>query len=188
MIIGLTGKNAAGKGESAKHLQKRGFHSLSLSDELREEATRRGMGHSREELIALGKQVREEHGTGYLASRINENISALRQKKVENFVVDSIRNPGEVYELAKNEDFRLVAIEALSQLRYERMRKRQRQGDATTFEQFVEIEKKENSKSGAGQQLDVCIGMAAHTIENNGTLEELWKNVDKLVEVESWLE
>ena len=35
MIIGLTGKNASGKGEAAKFLESRGFHYHSLSDVLR---------------------------------------------------------------------------------------------------------------------------------------------------------
>jgi len=39
MIIGLTGKNASGKGEIARFLQERGFTFMSLSDVLRDELT-----------------------------------------------------------------------------------------------------------------------------------------------------
>ena len=42
MIIGLTGKNAAGKGEVARFLQDKGFYYHSLSDVLREELKKRG--------------------------------------------------------------------------------------------------------------------------------------------------
>jgi dephospho-CoA kinase len=188
MIIGLTGKNAAGKGEAAKHLQKRGFQYFSLSDELREEAARHGVGNSREELIAFGTTVREKYGTGYLASLINEKIAKLRQKDVQKFAVDSIRNVGEVKELEKNDDFDLIAIEADTQLRFERMRKRARLGDPSTFEQFLVLEEKENAKTGAGQQMELCIEMAAHTIRNNGTLEELHAKVDKILREELWVE
>ena len=187
MIVGLTGKNAAGKSETAKHLQKRGFRCFSLSDELREEATRRGIGHSRDELIKLGTLVREQHGTGYLAAKINEKIALLKRKDVQKFAVDSIRNCGEVKELEKNDDFDLFAIEADAPLRFERMLRRGRPGDASTFEQFLEQEKRENSKSGAGQQMELCIEMAAHTIANNGTLEELHGKVDNILKEELWL-
>ncbi len=187
MIIGLTGKNAAGKGETAKHLQKRGFHCFSLSDELREEATRRGIGHSRDELITLGTLVREQHGTGYLASKVNEKIALLKKKDVQKFVVDSIRNVGEVKELEKNDDFDLFAIEADAKIRFTRMIKRGRAGDAATFEKFLEQEQKENSISGAGQQMELCIEMAAHTINNNGTLEDLYLKVDNILKEELWL-
>ncbi|MEK6876346.1 MAG: AAA family ATPase, partial [Nanoarchaeota archaeon] len=64
MIIGLTGKNAAGKGEIAKHLQDKGFVFFSLSDALRDEATRQGLDHSRETLIKLGTEMREKFGNG----------------------------------------------------------------------------------------------------------------------------
>ena len=38
LVIGLTGPNAAGKGEVANHLEARGFRLHSLSDIVREEA------------------------------------------------------------------------------------------------------------------------------------------------------
>ena len=48
MIIGLTGPNAAGKGEVARYLERRGFHYFSLSDEIRDEVRQRGLEISRE--------------------------------------------------------------------------------------------------------------------------------------------
>ena len=42
MLIGLTGRNAAGKGEVAKHLQTKGFQYYSLSDVIRDEIRSRG--------------------------------------------------------------------------------------------------------------------------------------------------
>ena len=67
MIIGLTGKNAAGKGELAKHIQSKEFVYFSLSDVLREEATRRGLDHSRGTLINVGNELRKKFGNGILA-------------------------------------------------------------------------------------------------------------------------
>ncbi|OGX06545.1 MAG: hypothetical protein A2Z88_08940 [Omnitrophica WOR_2 bacterium GWA2_47_8] len=180
MIIGLTGKNAAGKGEAAAHLGRRGFSLFSLSDELREEATRQGLPHGRETMIRLGTQLRSKHGAGYLASKINEKIMALRKQGKSDFVIDSIRSPGEVKELQKNKDFTLVGIEANPELRFERMKKRGRGGDASTFEEFNSHEQKENTSNASGQQLDACLSMAQKKVENNGTLDELYKKMDKV--------
>lgn len=178
MIIGLTGKNAAGKGELAKHLQGKGFVYFSLSDVLRDEAARQRLDHSRETLIRLGTEMREKFGNGILAKRINEEISRLKTKDKNNFVVDSIRNPGEIEELRKNDGFILIAVHTDEKIRFERLLKRGRVGDAQTFEEFAEHEKKENNNKGAGQQLDKCIEVADKTINSNGTIEEANKDLD----------
>ena len=174
MIIGLTGKNAAGKGEIADHLKSKGFVYFSLSDALRDEATKQSLDHSRDTLIRLGTEMREKHGNGILAKRINEKI---KQNK-GNFVVDSIRNPGEVEDLRKNDSFILIGVHADAKIRFERLMKRGRAGDSRTFEEFMEHEKKENNNEGAGQQLDKCLEMADKTIDSNGTIEEANKNLD----------
>src|SRR3989338_2935043 len=127
MIIGLTGKNAAGKGEVADYLKTKGFTYFSLSDELREEATKKGLSHERETLISLGNILRKQNGPEYLAKKINEKInSQLKIKKNQNFVVDSIRSPYEAKELMKNKDFLLLGIVASPKLRFERLLERGR--------------------------------------------------------------
>jgi len=80
MIIGLTGKNAAGKGEVANYLQKKGFVYFSLSDVIREEATSRGLEHTRDNLIKLGNELRGKNGPQYLAEQINKKIKEQFKK------------------------------------------------------------------------------------------------------------
>ena len=91
MVIGLTGKNGSGKTEIAKYLLSRGFEYHSLSDEIREEAGKRGGPVTREVLIEVGNDLRGRFGPGVLAERI-----LLRLDHERNHVVDSIRNPAEV--------------------------------------------------------------------------------------------
>ena len=174
MIIGLTGKNAAGKGELADHLKSKGFVYFSLSDALRDEATKQGLDHSRDTLIKLGTDLRKKFGNGILAERINEKIRLNKG----NFVVDSIRNPGEIEELRKNDGFILIGVHTDAKIRFERLMKRGRAGDSRTFEEFMEHEKKENNNEGAGQQLDKCIEIADKIINSNGTIEEANKDID----------
>lgn len=182
MIIGLTGKNAAGKGEIAAHLKDKGFVSFSLSNALRDEATSQGLDHSRETLIRLGTEMREKFGNGILAKRIKEKISKLKNKDKANFVIDSIRNPGEIKELRKNKDFILVAVHADAKIRFQRLLRRGRVGDAKTFEEFLEHENKENNNEGSGQQLDKCIELADTVINSNGTVEEANKDIDEYID------
>lgn len=175
MIIGLTGKNAAGKGELAKHLQSKGFVYLSLSDALREEATKRGLDHSRDILIKLGNELRKKFGSGILAKKINEKIGNNPKK---DFVIDSIRNPGEIEELRKNKGFLLIGVVTEQKIRFQRLLKRGRLGDAATFEEFKRQEELENNNEASSQQLDKCLEMADKRISSNGTIEEANKEFD----------
>jgi len=179
MILGLTGKNAAGKGELADHLKNKGFVYFSLSDALRDEATKQGLDHSRDVLIRLGTDLRKKFGNGILAERINEKINNLKSQ--DNFVVDSIRNPGEIEELRKNDGFILIGVHTDAKVRFERLMKRGRVGDSRTFEEFKEHEKKENNNEGSGQQLDKCLKMADKIIDSNGAIEEANNDLDSYV-------
>ena len=87
MLIGLTGRNAAGKGEVAKHLETKGFQYYSLSDAIRDEIRSRGQDLSREALIQTGNELRQQFGASVLADRILQRLDDDK-----NYVIDSIRN------------------------------------------------------------------------------------------------
>lgn len=182
MIIGLTGKNAAGKGEVASYLKTKGFIYYSLSDALREEATKKGLEHSRENLINLGNDLRKKYGPNYLAKQINNKIKRqLKRNKNQNFVIDSIRSPYEAKELMNNKGFVLVGVDAQIELRFKRLLERGRPGDAKTLDGFKKQEQRENLKNKANQQLDATLKLAQEIIINDGTLTELNNKVDDLV-------
>ena len=178
MIIGLTGKNASGKGEVSNYLKSKGFVCYSLSDVIREEATKRGLEHSRDNLINLGNELREKFGPEYLAKKINEKI---RMSHVDDFVVDSIRSPFEAKELMKNKDFLLIGVDAPIEIRFRRLLERNRLGDAKTLEAFKEQEERENLNNDANQQLDKTLKLSQKNIVNNGSLAELHKKIDNLL-------
>ena len=178
MIIGLTGKNASGKGEVSNYLKSKGFVCYSLSDVIREEATKRGLEHSRDNLINLGNELREKFGPDYLAKKINEKI---RISHVDDFVVDSIRSPFEAKELMKNKDFLLLGIDSPIEIRFRRLLERNRLGDAKTLEAFKKQEERENLNNNVNQQLDKTLKLSQKTIVNNGSLAELHKKIDNLL-------
>jgi dCMP deaminase len=177
MIIGLTGKNGAGKTAVLEYLRSRGFEAYSLSDEIREEIRIRGQQVTREILIDVGNELREKFGPGILAMRVLRNLESNH-----NYVVDSIRNPSEVQVLKSRGDFTLLAVEADINIRFERSRHRDREGAAQTLQQFKEEETRElDSDNPANQQLHATRQKADLVVTNDGTLEDLHRQLDKLL-------
>ncbi len=177
MIIGLTGKNGSGKTAVSEYLKDRGFLFFSLSDGIREEIRKRGGEITRDVLIEVGNDLRGKFGPGVLAERV---LSRLENDR--NYVIDSIRNPFEVEVLKRRKDFVLLALEADQTIRFERSRKRMREGAAQTLERFAEEEARElDSSNPASQQLQATRQMADVVVTNNGTLGELYRKLDELL-------
>jgi dCMP deaminase len=173
MLIGLTGRNASGKGEVAKYLEKKSFYFYSLSDVIRDEVRKRGLEMSRENLINTGNDLRQKHGPGVLAQRILAKVEPDK-----NYVIDSIRNPSEVEALRSARTFKLVHVDAPVKLRFERLRARGREGDPTAFEHFVELEQREMEGDENSQNLRKVGEMADFTVMNDGPLEKLYEQID----------
>lgn len=165
-VVGVTGANAAGKGEVIKILEELGFKAQSLSDILREEARARGEEPVRDVLIALGRELRGAHGPGVLAQKL---VGRLQ----DGWAVDSIRHPQEVNTLRSLSLFTLVGVEADPEVRFQRMTSRARKGDAITWEAFLAMEEKEKGGSKEAQDLPGCLAMADVTLTNNGDLDSL---------------
>lgn len=176
MLIGLTGKNASGKGEVARLLQVRGFEYYSLSDVIRDEIRSRGEEPTREALVSTGNDLRERLGAGVLAHRILRKLDAD-----VNAIVDSVRNPAEVETLRSTGHFRLIHVTADARTRFDRIRARNREGDPQDFDGFMALEEREAVGRAHSQNL-VAVGQLADcTLENDGTLEELGTTVDALL-------
>jgi len=174
VIIGLTGENCAGKGVTAEYLKKKSFYYLSLSDVIREELAAESADITRESMIRKGNEMRKKSGPGVLAQKV---VAKLDHDK--NYVVDSIRTPGEVAELKKRKDFVLLCVTASQESRFARMRTRDREGDPKTFDAFMTIEKREaTSTDGAGQQLVATMKLADKKIVNDGDFAHLYDEID----------
>jgi len=175
LVLGLTGPNAAGKGEAADYLRRRGFTVHSLSDIVREEAAAEGFPPEREHLIRIGNRLRAEEGAGVLARRI---LSRLEERAV----VDSIRNPAEVEVLRSIEGFHLLGIRAPMELRFSRSVARSRPGDPVSLEAFESREAEENSSDPGAQQLEAIFRLVDQVIENTGVLDELHHGLDRILD------
>ena len=176
IIIGLTGKNAAGKGTVAEILSQKNFVYNSLSDSLRDELKILGKEETRDNLIEIGNKLRKGGGPSVLADKLIPKL-ALNN----NHIVDSIRNPFEVNSLRQklsSNTFILISVDADARLRYDRLCSRRRIGDSDSWESFVNQEKQEeNNDDPNKQQLSKTMNMADYNIDNSGSLEDLEKQV-----------
>ena len=175
-LIGLTGTNGAGKGEVAKYFQKKGYSYFSLSDLLREELKRRGEEITRDNLIRLGNELRLRFGADILARLVMERVRKISGPAI----IDSLRTPAEINYFRKQGNFLLIAVDAPVEIRYARVKNRGRNESAETLEEFIAKEKEEMSESSEAQQLQKCLEMADIKIWNNGSLEELYAQLEKI--------
>jgi dCMP deaminase len=179
MIIGLSGRNGAGKGEVLAFLESRSFYALSLSDVIRDELRRQGQSETRERMIETGNAIRQAHGPGGLATILAEQLLSDR-----NYVIDSVRHPAEVEVLrARASRFLLWWVEAGEDVRLSRMRARGRGGDPQTLEELRALEGRELGGAGPdAQQLLAVQAQADATLRNDGTKAELHAQVQVLLE------
>jgi dephospho-CoA kinase len=173
-LIGLTGTNGAGKGEAAAFFIKHGYAYFSLSDVIREKLVEGGFEPSRDNLIRTGNDLRKEGGPDILARLVMDKVRGKA-------VIDSIRNAAEIAYLKKHKGFILLAVDAPAALRFERVLKRGRDESARTLEEFIRKEKEERSRDAAAQQLDACLALADLAIRNEGSLEELHRQLEELL-------
>ncbi len=173
-LIGLTGTNGSGKGEAALFFTKNGYDYLSLSDVIREELQKKKEKITRNNLIRMGNRMRKQSTPDILARLVTKKITRKT-------VIDSIRNPKEIEFFQKQGNFRLLAIDAPAEIRFERVKKRGREESASSLKEFLAKEAKEMGTEEKSQQLRTCMDMADKTIINDGTLEELEKKLEEFL-------
>ncbi len=175
LVIGITGRNCAGKDTVARTLGERGFETHSLSDVLRVELRRRGQEITRPALIALGKELREAEGPAVLARRVQAMM------ETEQVALVSVRSPAEVTCLRALDAFVLVGVDAPVAIRFEREVRRGRESAPASLEAFCALEASENTSNPNAQQLDATMGLADHVLHNDGSLAEFEARVSDLL-------
>jgi cytidylate kinase len=153
-IIGLSGTNGAGKDAVGHTLAlKHNYLFVSVSDLLREEAKRRGISSSRENLRLISAEWRRQYGLGVLVDRAYDLYKQL-EEKYAGLAVGSLRNSHEadrIHELGGI----VVWVDANAKTRYERIQANlQSRGrlaeDGKTYEQFLVEEQMEMNTPPGG--------------------------------------
>jgi len=174
-IIGVAGMPGAGKSLVVKAAYELGFKVVVMGDEVREEAKRRGIEATPENLGRLMLELREMEGPASIAKRCLRKI----QKAKEDFVlVDGVRSMYEVEEFKKHfPNFILLAVHASPETRFRRLFKRRRSDDPVRWKNFVERDNRE-LKVGLGN----VIALADYVLVNEGGMEEFVEMAKQFLE------
>lgn len=155
MRIGVTGTFSGGKDLVAEYLVSREFNHISTGDLVREEATKRGILWTRENLQNLGNILRKENGADYL-TRV-----ALTKFR-DNIVVSGIRNKKERIGLEW-----LIFVDGPVELRYKWAKQRGKLTDDVDFETFKRQQEFEMGHEETGLQLGEVMAAADVAIWND---------------------
>ncbi len=175
-IIGLVGHLASGKGTAAKYLVERhGAVGLRFSDSLRETLAIYDQPNTRDNMQELSTLLRQRFGENVLARAIAKKARSLGAGLV---VVDGVRRLTDLDGLSELANFVLVAVDADQRVRYRRYIDRsENEGDReTTFEQFSQQDVAE-----AEEQIPEVMRHAKFTIDNGGTVDDLYRELDGVV-------
>lgn len=180
LIIGITGPFGSGKSTAADYLESKGFHKITLSFFLEEEAKKRGFKKiTRKILQDIGNELREKSGKGIL---IKKTFQYLKKNKIERAVIDGIRNFGELEELSKKgTKFILLAILANRLVRFNRLKKLKRR-EKLTPQLFRKLDIRDLGigEKTTGLQGAYCIAVADIFLTNNKGKKYLIEKLDRL--------
>ena len=171
VVIGVTSLARAGKDTFADYIVKKyGYKKFNMSDVLKEELIKQGKEPTKNNMSLLGDELRKKFGEDIVMKMLFDRI--IGEKKV---VITGIRSLKEiVFIRTKCDYFFLVAIEANKEIRFSR----RKENDPQTKKEFFARDERDIKNKGLGEVIE----LADYKIINNGTLEEFYKNIDKVME------
>lgn len=176
IILGIIGQNGAGKTAVTEYLKKK-YNAVSFrfSDPLKDILERLHLPDSRQNFQTLSTILRQNFSEDILSKIIAEDV---RKVNDEIIITEGIRRPSDVVYLKELPDFHLIFLKADAEIRYERIKNRnEKSGDQSkTWKKFL-LEENQESET----QIRDIAKQADFTIDNNGSLKELYKQLDELV-------
>ncbi len=176
LIFGFTGMIACGKDTAADYLlEKKGGEKIKFSASLTDVLKRMYLPTERKNYQVLSRVLRESFGQDLLSKIVASDANGSSTELV---VIDGIRRPMDIEHLKNIEGFKLIAIEAKQDVRYERAKKRgDKVGESEkTWEDFQKEDLAETEIT-----IPEIMEQADISIDNNGSREDLYKELDKLI-------
>jgi dephospho-CoA kinase len=176
IIIGIAGEIASGKDTVSRYYQKKhGASMYRFSDVLRDILRRLHLEENRKNLAAASLMLRETFGEDIFARSIAEEIENDGNDLI---VIDGVRRSSDVKSIQGLLGFTLLYINADPKRRHGRMTSRNQNADDTTktFEEFLQ-----DSELESETEIRKLAEEADFTIDNNGSLDELYAHADVLL-------
>lgn len=140
LIVCLTGMPGAGKSTIAEGLKSKGFEIINMGNAVRNEAQKRKLEPTGENLGKLMLELREKNGLGAVAELVKTEIE---NSKSDVIIIDGIRSYHEIEVLKKYGYVKLLAIHASTDTRFAFLQKRGRSDDPKTKQNFEERDDRE---------------------------------------------
>jgi dephospho-CoA kinase len=174
LVVGLAGMPGAGKSVVVNVAKAHGYGVVVMGDEVREEAKKRGLEPTPENLGRLMLELRRMEGETVIAKRCIPKIAGMAEGKV---IVDGVRSLAEVEEFRRHfPRFVLVAVHASPETRFRRLFHRRRSDDPKSWEVFHERNMRELSV-GLGN----AIALAEYMIVNEESLSAAKKKAAEVL-------
>ena len=180
IILGLVSKLAAGKSTICRYLEeKHNAQTFAFSGPLRDVLDRFYLPQTRQNMQNVSQGLREALGQEILARVLARDAENSLAPVV---CVDGVRRPKDIEFLKQLPNFYLIKVTAEQKLRHQRIISRGQNPGEDKWS-FEELKKREAAE--AESLIDEVAKEARFTITNEGTLEELYSQVeDILKEVE----
>ena len=179
LLVCLTGMPGAGKSTIADGLKSKGYEIINLGNAVREEAKKRNLDPTRENLGKLMLELRENNGAGAIAELAKPIIESSNANVL---LIDGVRSNDEIQVLRKLGTVKLLAIHASTDTRFNFLQKRGRSDDPQTKEHFNERDDRE-----LGVGVSNSIALSDFAISNIGlSKEELIKKSYDIIQ--RWVE
>ncbi|MGQ9551247.1 MAG: AAA family ATPase [Candidatus Bathycorpusculaceae bacterium] len=177
-VIGVVGRIGSGKDTIVNYMStKCSIPIFSIGDIAREIAKREGLPPTRKNLNQITERYYKRFGRTYF---IDETVSRIKRSNSKKMLITGIRTPTDVAYLKKHfhEDFILISVSVNKRKRFQRLKARAEPRDPKTWREFLEQDLDEETIF----HLSASLRLADHNIDNNGTLEELFRKVDEMIE------
>jgi len=164
----------AGKSTIANGLKSKGFEIINMGDAVREEAKKRNIDPTGQNLGKLMLELREKNGPGAIAELIQDKIT----NSVSNIIViDGVRSNEEIAILRQMGNVKLLPIHASTDTRFSFLSDRGRSDDPKNRENFNERDTREINVG-----ISTPIALADESISNNNlTIDELIEQAYKII-------
>jgi dephospho-CoA kinase len=171
-VIGFCGLPGSGKSTVLRAIEDLGII-VTMGDVIRNEAKRRNLEPSDENLGKIAQELRKNYGSEIIAEKCVNFI-----KKIEREVcfIDGVRSMAEVKVFRKNWKFPLIATVVDENIRYQRLSNRKRPDDPNSES---EIRDRDNREISFG--LNEVIKNANYKINNNLSEVDVQKETRALI-------
>jgi dephospho-CoA kinase len=160
LVAGMPGSGKSIVVEEAVNL---GIPVYVMGDVVREETLKRYGKVTPDLMVKTSRDLREEHGEEVIALRTIERVKPC-EKVV---VIDGVRSLREVEVFKRYGSVITVAVHSSPKTRFERLLRRKRPGDPSTYDEFYERDMTE-LRFGLGD----VIALADYVVVNEGDIEE----------------